>query len=198
MDFDHPPEDPVAEFQRWLEEARATGLRNPNAMTLATVDPDGRPSARTVLLKGLDAKGAVFFTNSRSRKGRALEATPVAALLFHWDALSRQVCIEGRVTTVAAEEADAYFASRPRGARIGAWASAQSEPIPSREALDARVASVEREYLGREVDRPPHWLGYRVSLDRIEFWQGRESRLHDRVVYTPRPAGGWATQRLCP
>jgi pyridoxamine 5'-phosphate oxidase len=198
MDFEHPPADPITQFLQWLEEAGGLGLRNPNAMTLATVDPDGRPSARTVLLKSIDEKGAVFYTNSRSRKGRALAANPRAALLFHWDAAARQVCIEGSVAQVPDSEADAYFATRPRGAQIGAWASDQSEPVESRAALDERVARVAIRHAGRPVPRPPHWVGYRVRLQRIEFWQGRESRLHDRVVYSALPGGGWSVQRLCP
>ena len=198
MDFDNPPTDPVATLRRWLEEGRQTDLVNPEAMTLATVDPDGRPSARTVLLKGLDERGAVFYTSRISRKGLALEANPVAALLFYWDGLRRQACVEGRVTAVDDVESDTYFATRPRGAQVGARASRQSEPIESRAALEARVAEIERRYAGREVPRPPDWGGYRVSLDRIELWQGRIDRLHDRVLYTRTEDGGWTTQRLSP
>ena len=198
MDFDNPPTDPVKTLHRWLEEARQTDLLNPEAMTLATVDPDGRPSARTVLLKGLDERGAVFYTSRISRKGRALEANPVAALLFYWDRPRRQACVEGRVTAVEDAESDTYFATRPRGAQVGAHASRQSEPIESRAALVARVAEIEAQYAGREVPRPPDWGGYRVSLDRIELWQGRIDRLHDRVLYTRTEDGGWTTQRLSP
>lgn len=198
MDFDNPPTDPVAQLKAWLDEAGLIGLRNPRAMTLATVDPDGRPSARAVLLKDLDAAGAVFYTNSRSRKGRDLGGNPHAALLFYWDKQARQLSIEGRVSLVADAEADSYFASRPRGAQIGAWASNQSEPITDRAMLQGRVAQVSEKYDGREVPRPPHWVGYRVSLERIEFWQGQPDRLHDRVLYARGPDGGWTRQRLSP
>ena len=198
MDFDHPPADPVAQLDRWLEEAGRTGLRNPHAMALATVDSDGTLSARMVLLKGMDERGAIFYTNRDSRKGRALEAGSRAALIFYWDSLSRQVSIEGRVSRADDADSDEYFATRPRGAQIGAWASDQSQPVAGRAALEARFAEVEQRYEGREVPRPPHWCGYRVHLDRIEFWQGRPDRLHDRVVYTRDEDGGWSTQRLCP
>ena len=198
MDFDNPPPDPVAPLKAWLDEAGLIGLRNPRAMTLATVDPDGRPSARAVLLKDLDATGAVFYTNRRSRKGRDLGGNPHAALLFYWDKQARQLSIEGRVSLVADAEADSYFASRPRGAQIGAWASNQSEPITDRAMLQGRVAQVSEKYDGREVPRPPHWVGYRVSLERIEFWQGQPDRLHDRVLYARGPDGGWTRQRLSP
>ncbi len=198
FDFDHPPVDPIAQIEAWIAEAAATGLRNPNAMTLSTIDGDGRPSSRTVLLKGLDSEGAVFFTNRRSRKGRALASIPRAALLLHFDALERQISIEGRVTAVSDAESDGYFATRPRASQLGAWASDQSEPIESRSALDARLAAAELRFRGGDVPRPPHWGGYRVSLERIELWQGREDRLHDRVVYTPSGGGGWTTRRLCP
>lgn len=199
MDFDHPPTDPVTQFHRWLDEAgHRTGLPNPNAVTLATVDPDGRPSARIVLLKHFDERGAVFYTNRHSRKGRAIEANPFATLLAHWDALNRQVRIEGRVTLASDEESDAYFASRPRPSQIGAWASRQSEPAASREELDQAVREVEQRFEGKDVPRPPHWGGYCVTLDAVEFWQGHEFRLHDRIVYRPDGQGGWTTQRLFP
>ncbi len=198
MDFDNPPADPIAPLGQWFEEARRTSLLNPMAMTVATVDPDGRPSARTVLLKGLDERGAVFYTSRISRKGRALEANPVAALLFYWDRLRRQACVEGRVTAVDDAESDTYFATRLRGAQVGAHASRQSEPIESRAALVARVAEIEAQYAGREVPRPPDWGGYRVSLDRIELWQGRIDRLHDRVLYVRAEDGGWRVERLSP
>lgn len=198
MDFDHPSKDPVAEFNRWFEQARQTNLPNPNAMTLATVDPDGLPSARIVLLKSIDDHGAIFYTNRHGRKGRALAANPRAALLFHWDVLDRQVRIEGEVTEVSDSESDAYFATRPRESCIGAWASRQSEPAADRAALDTAVAEVEARFADREVPRPPHWGGYRVSLNSIEFWQGHRHRLHDRVVYTREPAGNWTVQRLFP
>jgi pyridoxamine 5'-phosphate oxidase len=201
VDFDHPPADPLAWFDRWMQDARQTGLPNPNAMTLATIDPDGRPSARIVLLKSIDREGAVFFTNRMSRKGLALRANPRAALLFHWDALDRQVRIEGAVSLVGDVESDAYFATRSRGSQIGAWASAQSQPVAGRAELQLAVDEITRRYEGKDVPRPPHWGGYRISLDSIEFWQGDQFRLHDRVVYMPTPGGGadaWTVRRLCP
>ena len=198
MDFDHPPADPIPQLNKWLEEAGRLDRPNPGAMTLATIDPDGRPSARVVLLKALDERGAVFYTNRRSRKGRALEVNPRAVLVFHWDLLLRQVTIEGRVTEISGEESDAYFQTRPRASQVGAWASDQSQPVESRDALDAAFAAIEQQYEGRDVPRPPHWGGSRVSLDRIEFWQGRPFRLHDRLEYIPDGQGGWSTRRLFP
>lgn len=198
MDFDHPPPDPVAQLKAWLGEAERLGLKNPGAMALATVDPDGRPSARMVLLKGLDEHGAVFYTNHNSRKARALEANGRATLLFYWDALARQVCIEGPVTRVEEARSDEYFATRPRGAQVSAWASAQSDPVGSRAVLEALVEEIEKRYEGRDIPRPRYWGGYRVALERIEFWQSCLDRLHDRLVYTRDEGGGWTTQRLCP
>jgi pyridoxamine 5'-phosphate oxidase len=188
----------MPDLERWLDEAGRIGLLNPAAMTLATVDPDGRPSARVVLLKGLDERGAVFYTNRKSRKGQALQANDRAVLLMHWDALLRQLTIEGPVSIIDDAESDAYFASRPRGAQVGAWASGQSEPVKDRAELEAGVADVARRYEGRDVPRPPHWGGYRLHPQRIEFWRGRIDRLHDRVVYTRDETGGWSTQRLSP
>ncbi len=198
MDFEHPPVDPVAQVRRWLDEAAATDLVNPHAMVLATVDPDGRPSARTLLMKGFDERGAVFYTNRESRKGAALAAGSGAALLFYWDSLHRQMCIEGSVSRVDDADSDAYFASRPRGAQLGAWASPQSKPVENRAVIEEALAEVTHRYEGGPVPRPPHWGGYRVALGRIEFWQGLIDRLHDRVVYTPDEQGGWTTQRLSP
>ena len=199
LDFDHPPADPLPVINEWLQDAvRQAAMRNPNAMALATAGRDGAPSVRTVLLKGIDRHGAVFFTNRNSRKGRALEDNQRAALVFYWDALDRQINIEGRVTRASDEESDAYFASRPRAAQVGAWASRQSEPVGGRAELDASAAEVERRFQGRPVTRPPHWGGYRVSLDRVEFWQGHPDRLHDRVVYSRDDRGRWKAQRLCP
>ena len=198
MDFDNPPADPLPVLLGWLEKATDTDLHNPGAMALATIDPDGRPSARMVLLKGLDSAGAVFYTNQRSRKAIALASHPRATLLFYWDALHRQASIEGRVTPVPDAEADEYFATRPRPAQIGAWASRQSEPIEDRAALDAATGAVEGQYRDQPVPRPPHWGGYRVSLDRIEFWQGQPDRLHDRVEYVRDETGSWTARRLCP
>ena len=198
MDFTNPPRDPVAACERWFRDAREqTDLPNPNAMTVATVAADGRPSARTVLLKGFDARGAVFYTNSESRKGVELAHHPVASLLFHWDPLERQIRIEGGVTQVDAAESDAYFASRRRESQLGAWASEQSRPFAARAEFDQAYAEVEARFEGRDVQRPPHWYGYRVALERIEFWQGRDARLHDRLVYTAT-SDGWTTALLYP
>jgi len=198
MDFDNPPADPVAQVQCWLDVAATTALTNPHAMSLATADPDGILSVRTVLLKGFDERGAVFYTNRQSRKGVALDSGSPAALLLYWDSLLRQISIEGSVSHVDDADSDAYFASRPRGAQLGAWASSQSQPVESRAAIEAAVAEAARRFEGAPVPRPPHWGGYRVALQRIEFWQGRRDRVHDRVVYTRDAQGGWATERLSP
>ena len=192
--------DPLAQFELWLQQALSGELPEPNAMTLATVGSDGRPSTRVVLIKGCDARGLVWYTNYDSRKGRELAAHPQAALQFHWVELERVVRIEGRVEKVDAAESDAYFASRPLDSRIGAWASPQSEVIPSRSVLVANAATYGAQYL-LNPPRPPHWGGYRLVPDRWEFWQGRRSRLHDRLRYRleegldgPR----WIRERLAP
>ena len=198
IDFDAPPADPVPVFERWFAEAQKLPTPNPNAMTLATIDPDGAPSARIVLLRGFSREGARFFTNRNSRKGRALAANARAALLFHWDLLDRQVRIEGRVSLATDAESDEYFAQRPVDSRVNAWASDQSEPVTNREELERRAAELTARFANREVPRPPHWGGYRVSLDRIEFWQGDKYRLHDRIVYTRGADGGFSVTRLCP
>lgn len=189
--------DPMALFARWLDDAVDAGLDEPNAMALATATPDGRPSSRIVLLKGLDARGLAFFTGYESRKGREIEANPRAAATMLWHPLQRQVRVEGAVTRLAAAESDAYFSSRPRGSQIGAAASPQSEPIPGREALERLVAEVDDEFAGRDVVRPTTWGGYRIAVESIEFWQGRVSRLHDRLRFT-RGGDGWARERLAP
>ncbi len=190
--------DPLAQFRGWFEDALAAGLHEPNAMTLATATPDGRPSARVVLLKGFDERGFVFYTNYEGRKGEELGRNPRAALVFYWGELERQVRIEGRASRVPERESDAYYASRPRGSRLGAWASEQSRPVEGREVLESRLRALEREYEGREVPRPPFWGGYRVEPEAVEFWQGRQNRLHDRIVYRRRGAGGWEIERLQP
>ena len=189
--------DPVAMFARWFAEARAADVAEPNAMTLATASADGAPSARMVLLKGVDDGGFVFFTDYRSRKAAELDANPRAALVFHWVELERQVRIAGSVARVAREETEAYFRTRPLGSRLGAWASEQSSVITGREVLDARLRDVEARFPGEDVPAPPHWGGYRLTPASVEFWQGRASRLHDRIRYVRR-GGAWAIERLSP
>jgi pyridoxamine 5'-phosphate oxidase len=191
-------DDPLIQVRRWYDDAVAAALPMPDAMTLATVGPDGRPSARMVLLKGID-DGFVFFTNYDSRKARDLAANPVAALVLFWQPLHRSVRVEGRVERVSAEESDAYFASRPRGSQIGAVASPQSQVIPDRAVLDRRVAELEAELAGAAVPRPAGWGGFRVVPDQIELWQGQANRLHDRVRYRRQgPGSGWVKDRLAP
>ena len=190
--------DPLALFGRWYKEAVEAGLPEPNAMTLATATPDGRPSARVVLLKGFDGRGFVFYTNYASRKGRELAANPRAALVFHWQPLARQVRVEGRVERVDPEESAAYFATRPRGAQLGAWASRQSAVLSGRDELLARYQRLAEEHAGRAVPLPPFWGGLRLLPEVLEFWLGRENRLHDRVRYTRREPGGWLVELLSP
>lgn len=189
--------DPLLQFHQWFEETLAADLHEPNAMIVATATPDSRPSARTVLLKGYDERGFVFYTNYEGRKAGELDANPACALLFYWGELERQVRIEGRATRLSDSESDAYFASRPRGSRLGAWASEQSRPVEDRSVLEERVRQLEARYEGREIPRPPFWGGYRVEPEVVEFWQGRESRLHDRLVYG-RTGDGWQIERLQP
>ena len=188
--------DPLQQFGTWLEQALSAQLPEPNAMTLATVGPDGRPSTRIVLIKGCDARGIVWYTNYTSRKGRELAAQPFAALQFHWVELERVVRIEGRVEKAGEDESDAYYASRPLDSRLGAWASPQSEVIGSRAVLVASAAKAALTH-GLNPPRPPHWGGYRLVPDRWEFWQGRKSRLHDRLRYRLE-GGAWVRERLAP
>jgi pyridoxamine 5'-phosphate oxidase len=192
-------DDPIARFEAWMAEAAASEPNDPNAMCLATATPDGRPSARMVLLKGVDARGFVFYTNLESRKGAELSANPYAALCFHWKTLTRSVRIEGRVEPVSAEEADAYFASRPRGSRIGAWASKQSRPLESRLALEKRVAEFGLKFAVGEIPRPPFWSGFRLVPVRIEFWRDMPFRLHERLLFSREgPDAPWRTEMLYP
>lgn len=189
--------DPVTMFGRWFDEASGAGLLEVNAMVLATSSAAGVPSARTVLLKGYDEEGFVFFTNYSSRKGDDLADNPRCALLFGWYPLQRQVRIEGTAAPVPREETEEYFGSRPRGSQLGAWASAQSQPVGSRADLDAAYADAEQRFAGAEIPAPPHWGGYRVRPATIEFWQGRRGRMHDRLRYFKGPQG-WRTERLAP
>ena len=199
LDEERVAADPIAQFRAWLDEAVARGVVDATAMTLATADRHGRPSARIVLLKGCDERGFVFFTNYDSRKGRELAENPHAALVFFWPELDRQVRVEGAVERVAREESEAYFASRPEGARLGAWASPQSRPIPGRQVLEDAVAEVTARFAGRPegIPCPEFWGGFRLRPDAIELWQGRESRLHDRIRFS-RHGEGWRSERLAP
>lgn len=189
--------DPIELFAVWFEAARESGILLPEAVALATATEDGRPSVRMVLLKDVDERGFVFFTNYDSRKSRELGANPQAALCFHWAVLQRQVRVNGTVTRVGAEESDAYFASRGRGSQLGAWASRQSEPLVERADLERRLAEADARFAGGAVPRPDYWGGYRIEPKAMEFWQGRADRLHDRLVFQ-RTDDGWVTERLNP
>lgn len=190
--------NPFRQFEQWFQEAEAAKIAEPNAMTLATAGRDGRPSARTVLLKGCDGRGFVFYTNYESRKGRELDANPRATLLFPWVAMERQIIIEGAVTRVSREAAEAYFHSRPRGSQLAAWASPQSTAVAGRAVLEESYRVVDKKYEGRTVPLPPNWGGFRLAPETVEFWQGRRSRLHDRLRYTLQADGGWLRERLAP
>lgn len=189
--------DPIVQFGQWFNTARRVGCTLYESFTLSTVSAEGRPSGRLLLLKGYGPGGLVFYTNYHSRKSKELEANPHASMTFHWNQLFRQVRIEGEAVRLSAEESDAYFASRARGSQIGAWASEQSSVIESRKALEDRVKQVTEQYAGQDVPRPPHWGGYRLKPERFEFWQGRPSRLHDRLCYI-RDGEMWRIQRLSP
>jgi pyridoxamine 5'-phosphate oxidase len=197
LDIADLPSDPIPVVSRWLEEAKAAGIRNPSAIALATADATGRPSVRHVLLRGIDARGFVFYTNRSSRKGRELADDPRAAFSMYWRELDRQISVTGDAERLSDEESDAYFASRPREARLGAWASPQSEELSSRAELLERYAEVEARFAGAEVPRPPFWGGYRVVPLSIELWVGRLHRLHDRFRYV-REGDGWDLRRLAP
>ncbi|MBV9790549.1 MAG: pyridoxamine 5'-phosphate oxidase [Chloroflexi bacterium] len=190
--------DPFAQFRVWFDHALAAQLPEPNAMTLATATPDGKPSARVVLLKGFDQRGFVFYTNYHSRKGGEIEASGWAALVFFWPDLERQVRVEGRVERVSPQESDDYFASRPAGSRLGAWASPQSQVISGRDVIEQRLSALTTQYADQDVPRPPHWGGYRVVPGTIEFWQGRPNRLHDRLRYRLSDDQRWTVERLAP
>jgi pyridoxamine 5'-phosphate oxidase len=190
--------DPIILFQRWFSDAQAANLVLPEAMSLATVGSDGRPSARMVLLKQVDHDGFVFFTNYNSAKAQELETNPFAALVFHWVTMERQVRVEGKVVKTSREESRQYFETRPRDSQIGAWASPQSEVIENRSILEERKAELEIKYHGRSIECPPYWGGYRLIPDKIEFWKGRTGRLHDRILFTRTADGSWSMERLAP
>jgi pyridoxamine 5'-phosphate oxidase len=189
--------DPFRQFEKWFQEAEAAKLTEPNAMTLCTATREGRPSGRTILLKGVDGRGFVFFSNYESRKGRELHDNPNVTMVFPWLALERQVIVEGTVTKVPREESETYFHSRPRASQLAAWVSQQSSIISGRAVLEDSMKMLEQKYAGREVPLPPHWGGWRVSPETVEFWQGRRSRLHDRLRYR-RDKDGWTVERLAP
>ncbi len=190
--------DPFRQFEKWFQEAEASKLVEPNAMVLSTAARDGRPSGRTVLLKNVDGRGFVFYTNYESRKGRELDGNPRASLVFPWFAFERQVIVEGTVTKVTREESEAYFHSRPLASQLAAWASSQSSILPNRKAIEEAMKDVERKYAGQVVPLPPYWGGFRVIPETVEFWQGRRNRLHDRLRYRRASDGSWSVERLAP
>lgn len=190
--------DPIKQFAQWFDDAHCSQMPLPNAMTLATADKHGRPSARVVLLKEFDSRGFVFYTNYKSRKARELENNTSAAIVFYWPDLVRQVRIEGTLEKISAEESDRYFQTRPRDSQLGAWASDQSEVVRNRNELDKKFEELKRHYAGKPIPRPPHWGGYRLKPTRMEFWQGRAARMHDRVGYAKGQDGRWEIKRLAP
>lgn len=199
LDEKHVSRDPFEEFERWIDGARTClSLEFPSAMCLSTIDPDGYPDSRYVLLKGFDRRGFCFYTNTESAKGVSLELCPRAALAFYWGPLQRQVRIQGDVVPLSSAEADAYFASRPRESRIAAWASDQSRPLANRDELDRRLVELRARFAGQEIPRPAYWSGYRLTPRRFEFWQLRLNRLHDRLTYSRAPDGSWEIRRLSP
>jgi pyridoxamine 5'-phosphate oxidase len=198
LDENNVEKNPIDLFRQWFNEARACGARLPESMTLATADSNGKPSARVVLLKGVDDAGFVFYTNYRSRKAVELDENPQGALVFYWSQIDRQVRVEGRVERVSSQESDAYFQTRPRESQLGAIASPQSEVIESRKFLEDRFRELDQQYGDGPVERPAHWGGYRVVPERIEFWQNREGRLHDRILYERSTKGSWTIKRLAP
>lgn len=198
VDVDELDPDPIAQFRRWYDDVVAADLPEPSAMVVATADLEGRPSARHVLLKQVDERGFVWFTNYESRKGQEIAVNARACLVFPWFPIRRQVIVQGEVERVDPSESDAYFASRDRGSQIGAWASPQSQVIPDRTFLEARVAQYEREFEGSEVERPPHWGGFRLRPSNVELWAGQQNRLHDRFRYERESSGGWTVVRLAP
>jgi pyridoxamine 5'-phosphate oxidase len=198
LDESKVPANPIDLFRRWFNEAIASGSRLPDAMTLATATKDGKPSARMLLLKGVEDDGLVFYTNYNSRKARELDENPRAALVLYWSQLDRQVRIEGNVERISAAESDEYFRTRPRESQLGALASPQSEVIESRKVLEENFRRLDEQYRDQSVERPPHWGGYRLKPDLIEFWQNREGRLHDRILYERQAGGSWTIRRLAP
>jgi pyridoxamine 5'-phosphate oxidase len=207
LDYEHDPKglrrrdldsDPIKQFSEWFTAAVEAGIRDVNAMSLATATPDGRPFVRIVLLKEFDEHGFVFFTNYESQKGEQLSANPHAALVFYWIELDRQIRISGLVEKTSRAESERYFHSRPPASQLGAWASKQSQPLDGRRVLEARLAEMTERFSGKEIALPPHWGGYRVRPDMMEFWQGRPNRLHDRFRYNRQPDGAWTIERLAP
>jgi pyridoxamine 5'-phosphate oxidase len=199
LNFDAPPSDPTVAFKTWFDAAKeVTTVPNPNAMSVATVDASGQPSVRLVLCRGFDSNGVVFYTNRESRKGEALKANPTACANFHWDQLDRQIRIEGSVVHTSEEESDKYWESRNRENRINSYASQQSRPVGSRDELEGAASAVEKRFEGQEIPRPNHWGGFRIALDRVEFWQGHHHRLHDRIIYERQGDGTYKITRLYP